>query len=71
MKRKDIIKWHLTSDGMIRFYRDDEKKSGVSEMVLAPPSGIIGALNCGNVNKVIVINDDGQTIHPVQGQESL
>lgn len=37
MKRKDIIKWHLTSDGTIRFYRDDEKKSGVSEMVLAPP----------------------------------
>lgn len=37
-KRSDIIKWHLTADGTIRFYRDDEKKSGVSEMVLAPPT---------------------------------
>lgn len=42
MKRKDIIKWHLTSDGTIRFYRDDEKKSGVSEMVLAPRLGSSG-----------------------------
>lgn len=50
--RQDLIQYHLTDDGNLRAYIDDEKKTGVSELQITNPDNPAPTLTGANHAKV-------------------
>lgn len=56
-RRKELITAKWMPNGDIRFYRNDNRKSGVPELVTAFFRNVMPAIICGNINHVIIEYD--------------
>jgi hypothetical protein len=69
--RQDLIQYHLTDDGNLRAYIDDEKKTGVSELQITNPNNPAPTLTGANHAKVWQsieeIIEQAKTAHPSRG----
>lgn len=69
--RQDLIQYHLTDDGNLRAYIDDEKKTGVSELQITNPDNPAPTLTGANHAKVWQpieeLIEQAKTAHPSRG----